>query len=146
VTAITAAQAFHWFDLQATGPEFRRILKPGGKVCLLWNDREAGTAFNADYEQFLDRWGTDYLDVQFRNGPNELRDFFESTEWVSFPNEQWLDLEGLQARICSCSYIPEVGHPNREPMIAALPELFEAHAQDGEIVLSYRTTVILGTL
>src|SRR5712691_7831802 len=39
VDFITAAQAFHWFDPQAARREFARILKPGGWVVILWNDR-----------------------------------------------------------------------------------------------------------
>ena len=36
---ITSAQAFHWFNNAATKTEFRRILKPGGKLALIWNKR-----------------------------------------------------------------------------------------------------------
>ena len=36
---IVAATAFHWFQTDAARAEFRRILKPEGKVVLLWNVR-----------------------------------------------------------------------------------------------------------
>lgn len=36
---ITAAQAFHWFDVVAAQTEFLRVLKPQGQVALIWNDR-----------------------------------------------------------------------------------------------------------
>ena len=39
VALVTAAQAFHWFDQKKFGAECRRILKPGGKVALVWNIR-----------------------------------------------------------------------------------------------------------
>ena len=39
VDFVTAGQAFHWFDPQNSRREFRRILKPHGRVVLIWNDR-----------------------------------------------------------------------------------------------------------
>ena len=37
---VTAGQAFHWFDREKERQEFVRILKPGGWVVLVWNDRD----------------------------------------------------------------------------------------------------------
>jgi ubiquinone/menaquinone biosynthesis C-methylase UbiE len=39
VDAVIAAQAFHWFDLDRALPEMARVLRPGGRVCLVWNYR-----------------------------------------------------------------------------------------------------------
>ena len=39
IDLITAGQAFHWFKPEETRAEFRRILKRGGWVVLVWNDR-----------------------------------------------------------------------------------------------------------
>jgi SAM-dependent methyltransferase len=38
--AITAAQAWHWFDPSAAAAEFTRVLRPGGVVVLVWNTRD----------------------------------------------------------------------------------------------------------
>jgi len=35
--AVTAAQAFHWFDGSKALPEIHRVLRPGGVVGLIWN-------------------------------------------------------------------------------------------------------------
>jgi SAM-dependent methyltransferase len=39
VDAVIAAQAFHWFDLDRALPEISRVLVPGGRICLVWNQR-----------------------------------------------------------------------------------------------------------
>ena len=65
---VIAAQAFHWFDRQRCKREFARILRPGGWIVLLWNDRdETSMPFARDYEQLLVTFGKDYLQVKHRN-------------------------------------------------------------------------------
>ena len=40
VDAIVCAQAFHWFATVEALAEFRRVLKPGGRLGLVWNVRD----------------------------------------------------------------------------------------------------------
>ena len=40
VDALTAAQAWHWFDRAAAAAEFVRVVRPGGVIGLFWNVRD----------------------------------------------------------------------------------------------------------
>jgi ubiquinone/menaquinone biosynthesis C-methylase UbiE len=70
---ITAGQAFHWFDRVATKHEFKRILRPGGHVALIWNERHHhGTAFQAGYEDLLQKYCNDYSQVNYKGSTGFL--------------------------------------------------------------------------
>lgn len=148
VDLVIAAQAFHWFDEAGAKREFARILKPRGVVMLFWNSRlVAGTPFLEGYEALLQRYGVDYQEVAERYGDDAAmaRWFGDGFEHKAvFPNAQRLDFDALKGRLMSSSYAPKPGHPNHEPMLAALRELFDATAQDGTVEFAYDTRVYAG--
>jgi SAM-dependent methyltransferase len=144
VELIVAGQAFHWFDRERTKIEFTRILKPGGFVALIWNDRLVdATPFLVAYEALLRGLGTDYEQVNHRNMDAEkLQNFFGDVPRLkSFPYVQPFDYAGLKGRLLSSSYAPAEGEPGCEAMLLKLREIFEANQENGRVDFLYTTQV-----
>jgi len=148
---ITAGQAFHWFDLFPTRQEFKRILKTGGWVVLVWNNREfTGSPFAEDYENLVVRFGIDYPQVHQRgkSTPAAFEFFFGNRSFCqkSYPNPQELDREGFVARVLSSSYMPTRGHAEYPAMMQEVERIFCRHQQGGSVTVRYTTTVTFGQL
>jgi SAM-dependent methyltransferase len=150
VDLVTAAQAFHWFDVARARAEFGRILIPGGWVALVWNERprRAG-AFLDEYRQLLLNHCSEYhesLRARGESRESALALLGRAVQQASFPNPQSLGLEAVVGRLLSASYAPQPGHPEHERVIAELRELFARHQRDGQVVYDYQTWVYFGQL
>ncbi len=144
VDIVVAAQAFHWFDADKTRAEFHRILKPGGYIVLIWNERQLTTTpFLIEYEGFLLKYADDYSNVRHENiDANRLEDFFRAPfQSATFPNFQIFDFDGLKGRMLSASYMPDESNSVFEAMIEELRMLFAKHAENGRIKVLYDTNL-----
>jgi SAM-dependent methyltransferase len=149
IDMITAAQAAHWFNRSQARREFIRILKPGGWLVLLWNERRTdGTAFLRDYERLLLTYGTDYQEVRHERTTAEIADFFAPSPFQlrTFATSQACDSQALEGRLLSSSYTPQPGHPAYEPMLGELRRIFATHQINERVVLRYDTRVFYGRL
>ncbi|HQQ24958.1 MAG TPA: class I SAM-dependent methyltransferase [Methanomassiliicoccales archaeon] len=149
VDLITAAQSFHWFDVERCRREFKRILRPQGAVALVWNNRldEEGD-FNIAYSRMLKDQGVD--DSRGGSDEEQLRKieafFVGGYEYREFKNDQSLDLASLKGRLRSSSYCPRPDDPAFEPLMRAVDRIFVQHQTNGSVLLRYRTEVYLGAL
>jgi ubiquinone/menaquinone biosynthesis C-methylase UbiE len=146
---ITAGQAFHWFEADATRTEFRRIMKSDGWIVILWNDRQMDTPFASAYEELLVKYGVDYMHVrEAYPDMHNVKQFFGSAPFSQhcLSTAQAMDWEGLAGRLHSSSYAPQEGHPNYAPMMAALEQLFQANQKNGVVRMEYATHVYIGRL
>src|SRR5271155_5103756 len=149
VDFVTAAQAAHWFDRARAREEFARILKPGGWLVLLWNERLTdSTAFLRAYEQLLLTYGTDYQDIRHEHTTAEINEFFDPVPFQErvFAMRQEFDYAGVEGRLLSSSYAPGPDHPKHAPMLGELRRLFEDNAVEGRAVFEYKTRLYFGRL
>jgi SAM-dependent methyltransferase len=149
VDFVTAAQAAHWFDRAGARREFVRILKPGGWLVLLWNERLTdATAFLRDYEQLLVTYGTDYQDIRHEHTTSVVNEFFDPSPFQerTFAMRQEFDYAGVEGRLLSSSYAPGPEHSKHAPMLRELRGIFEANAVEGLVAFEYKTRLYFGQL
>jgi SAM-dependent methyltransferase len=146
---VTAAQAAHWFDREGARREFLRILKPGGWLVMLWNERLTdSTPFLRDYEQLLLDYGTDYQEIRHERTTESVNEFFDPAPFRerAFPMYQDFDYAGIEGRLLSSSYAPGPEHPRYAAMLQDLRRIFEAHAIAGRVMVEYKTRIFFGQL
>lgn len=144
IDLVIAAQAFHWFDLEASKREFWRILKPDGHAVLIWNERKLdATPFLAEYEQLLLKYATDYRQVRHENVDSDRIAAFLGHDFRTavFEKEQEFDFDGIKGRLLSSSYMPDDASPHFAAMIEELEELFAKHAESDRITVLYDTKI-----
>ena len=149
VDFVTAAQAAHWFDRERSRQEFARILRPGGWLVLLWNERVTdATAFLREYEQLLLTYGTDYELVRHERTTDAVSEFFDPAPFQErvFAMRQEFDYAGLEGRLLSSSYAPGPGHPKHAPMLHGLRRIFDEHSRNNRVAFDYKTRVYFGQL
>lgn len=150
VDAVVAGQAFHWFDREKAREEFRRILKPGGHVVLFWNSRRiGGSPFLEHYEALLQKYGTDYNQINHQNiEESAIAAFFGSDGFRRevLYNEQIVDFDGAKGRLVSSSYTPTADDPNYQPMLDEMRRIFDAYRENGTVRFEYDLVIYYGTL
>jgi SAM-dependent methyltransferase len=151
VDLVTTAQAFHWFDIDLTRQEWRRILRPPHWAALLWNDRRSDDeGFGSAYEAFLREWGgAEYLRVRGSwDVGGSLDRFFgpRGRREQTLANAQRLDREALEGRLLSSSYLPGPDDPRHVAMLEAARGLFEKYQAGGAVTLAYDVRVYVGRM
>jgi SAM-dependent methyltransferase len=149
VDFVSAAQAAHWFDRKRSKREFARVLKPGGWLVLLWNERLTdSTKFLRDYEQMLLTYGTDYEEVRHERTTDSVNEFFDPNPYQErvFEMRQEFDYAGIEGRLLSSSYAPGPEHPQHAPMLVELRHIFDACAVEGRASFEYKTRLYFGRL
>jgi ubiquinone/menaquinone biosynthesis C-methylase UbiE len=136
VDTVVAAQAFHWFDTEAALREAARMLKPEGRIALVWNEPDTRipwvrrlSALIGDQEQAAGP--TDELVASKR---------FGYVEEMTFRHWQPLRRQGLQDLVRSRSNVATMDPMAQERLLRKVDELFDAYDRgpDG-LLLPYMT-------
>lgn len=125
VDVVTVAQAFHWFDGPAALVEIARVLRPGGALVLLWNERDETTPWVAEMSRLI-RWHertvsryqhVDWAAVVAADG------HFSALQEHAVRWEQTITKDMLADRVRSISYIAAMPSPERERLAADVVSL-----------------------
>ncbi len=144
VDLILCAQSFHWLDRPRAMDEFHRILRPLGRLAMLWNIQNRDDVFTAGYCSIMSRHAVELPRSPWAL-PGVAADLVEDVRFAAyrvlvFPHEQTLDRDGLVERALSASYSPKSGQPFLE-MAADLREHFDRFERDGHVTLRYKTEI-----
>jgi SAM-dependent methyltransferase len=112
---ITVGTAFHWFDMEKTKQEFKRIGRPNAWVILVWNVRDIESSLIHDYEDLLLEYGNDYANSNAKKLDKVAMDTFfkgHAIKTSTFKNIQYFNWEGFKGRLLSTSFIPDQNMQN----------------------------------
>lgn len=149
VDFITTAQAFHWFDRELFKHECNRILKPGGKVILIWNNRDGQSPqviendkVNREYCPHF----TGFSGGMSGDSSDDYNDFFKDGIYKNkvFDNSLIFNEDYFIGRNLSASYAPKVTDKNYIPYITELKRLFVKYSDNGLISIPNYTHSYIG--
>ncbi|MGC1405367.1 MAG: methyltransferase domain-containing protein [Candidatus Dormiibacterota bacterium] len=145
VDAVTAGQAFHWFADQPSLREIHRILRPGGRLGLVWNRRDSRSRLWEAVAEMIDplRTGSpDHSTGEWRR-QLETSSLFGPLESRAFTHEQSASTEQLVDRVLSLSFVANSPEPAQERVRQQVLELADSYQDqpDQRIALPYRTEV-----
>jgi SAM-dependent methyltransferase len=142
--AVTVAQAFHWFDAPAALAEFHRVLRPGGRLALVWNARDRSVPWVDRIWSIMDR-------VEKRapwRAHDEWRESaFVETPWfgplheATFHHEQLLSPADVVERVRSVSHVAVLPPARQAAVLDEVRTLLRddpATAGRDEVALPYR--------
>jgi SAM-dependent methyltransferase len=148
IDLFTAAQAFHWFDIERARAEFLRVLKPHGQVALIWNDRVLDDPLHEALDEVFARFGGAKRGamVAHESSRSYAPAFFNGAPCIDIelPHAHRLDRDGLRSLAFSRSYMPPRESDEGTQATAQLDAVFDAFAADGMVVVRYRTFAIVG--
>ena len=124
--AVVVGQAFHWFDHERAVAETARVLRPGGTVAMVWNQRDE----SVPWVRRLGRVMGAEPDVPDPSAALGLSGAFRPVETRRFRTWQRLDRRGLLDLATSRSYVATLSRDERERVLADVGALYDAHRGD----------------
>ena len=148
VDLITSFQAFHWFNPQPTFVEFRRILKPQGRLAIIFQEINRDDEFTRVYGEIISKAANNRPPTDFNSKIEPLKENsdFQYIDCYKFPYQQKLDLSSLIGLAQSVSFIDSEETVQKQ-LVDDLEELYRRYCNaDAFVYLVYRNSVHLASV
>jgi SAM-dependent methyltransferase len=128
--AVTVAQAFHWFDHDRAIADLARVLRPGGRVGLVWNARDRSVEWVDGVWSIMDRvekrapWRDhdEWRDSAYRDLPG-FGDLYTAQFW----HTQSVTPEAMVQRVASVSHVAVLPPAERAAVLDEVRDLLATH-------------------
>jgi len=144
VDAVTVAQAFHWFDADAAFAELARVLRPRGRLGIIWNARDRTVDWIDRAWAIMDRiekqapWRDHEHWHQSALGE---RPGFGAIHEATFHHEQAFTPAGVVDRFRGVSHVATLEPEARDAVLEEVRELIATHPDTrgkSELRIPYR--------
>ena len=150
IDLIVVAQAFHWFDKEEFKKECKRILKPNGRVWILWNQLDENKDIVKEQKRIDDKYTNRFQEVNgILSGTKKeekiqgfFRDNIYEVKVVDNPLEN--DRERFIGSNLSKSYSLKKEDVNYDNYIKAFGEVFDKYSENGKVMIPNQTYGYLG--
>ncbi|MBW3578956.1 MAG: class I SAM-dependent methyltransferase [Actinobacteria bacterium] len=144
--AVTAGQSFHWFDGPRALAELRRVLRPRGRLGLVWNVRDESVGWVARLSAVIEPYSKDAP----RHARGAWKRAFDETGGFgrlrlrSFRHASALTVDQVVDRYLSISFIAVLDEAERVTVEAAIRDVLSSDPDTGgrvRVQHPYRTDV-----
>jgi SAM-dependent methyltransferase len=139
---VASAQAFHWFDHDNALPEIARILRPGGRLALVWNSRDDRDPWMARLSAII---GNETIEESDVIPVLDASGLFGPVETAVFSFVQTLDRDGLLDLVLSRSYLAKLPPAERQPVLDEVGALYDQTTSSDGVRLAYVTECFRAT-
>ena len=144
--AVVVAQAFHWFDGAKALAEIYRVLKPGGRLGLIWNVREIATAWDGEISRIIEEQQSDAPRFKTKNWRDAFDHsaLFSPLQYAEFKYVHDCTPAEVVDRVGSISFISALPTDRHAEVLRDVRHLIATHPETAErdrINMAYRTDV-----
>ena len=142
---VVCAQSFHWFDQSEALPEIARVLVPGGRLALVWNEEDVSIPWVRRLQSLIKGPPGDPDTIPIM----ESSDLFGEVEEKRFSHWRQVDKETLLDLVASKSHIATLTEDARNEKLAQVGEFYDEFERgiDGlrlpYVTHCFRTTAVI---